>query len=630
MSEAVFESPLRMGLLGSPNSGKTTLFNALTGLRAKVGNYPGVTVERREGHIAVNGRRLIVLDLPGTYSMNAISPDERVVTRILDGEVAEAPEALVIVVDACTLERSLLFIAQVLQRDTPTCLVVTMTDELHSRGGALDLQRLERALGIPVRAVVGHRGLGLGALRSLLAHPEGWSRPHLRPPESAVERAAWAESILDSVLLRRPGAHRMTDAIDRVVLHPVAGVALFAVVMVTFFQLIFAWATPAMDVIDAGVAGSIAAVRAVLPPGLATDFITDGLIAGVGAVVIFLPQIVLLFTLLYILEDLGYMARAAFVIDRVMGRIGLEGRCFVSLLSSYACAVPGIMATRTIPSQRNRLATMLVAPLMTCSARLPLYALLIGAFVPATTVLGFLGIQGLALLGLYLLGALAALLVAAVLKQTVLRGEVLPFYMELPPYRFPTMRLLASQVWGAAWAFVRRAGTIILAVSVVLWMLLSFPRVEAPPQLNERQAARFALEHSIAGHAGRALEPVIEPLGFDWKIGVGLLASLAAREVIVATLAQIYASADDEASLREAIRNDVDVRTGQPVFTAATVASLLVFFVFALQCMSTLAILRRETNSWRWPAFAFGYLLVVAYAASFATYRIATALSGAT
>ena len=630
MSEAVLGSPLRMGLLGSPNSGKTTLFNALTGLRAKVGNYPGVTVERREGHIAVNGRRLIVVDLPGTYSMNAISPDERVVSRILDGEIAEAPGALLIVVDACTLERSLLFVAQVLQRDTPTCLVVTMTDELHSRGGALDLQRLERALGIPVRAVVGHKGLGLGALRSLLAHPEGWSRPHLRPPESAVERAAWAESILGSVLTRRPGAHRMTDAIDRVVLHPVAGVALFGVVMVAFFQLIFAWATPAMDFIDAAVAGSIAAARAVLPPGLATDFITHGLIAGVGAVLIFLPQIVLLFSLLYLLEDLGYMARAAFVIDRVMGSIGLEGRCFVSLLSSYACAVPGIMATRTIPSQRNRLATMLVAPLMTCSARLPVYALLIGAFVPATTVLGFLGVQGLALLGLYLLGALAALLVAAALKHTILRGEPLPFYMELPPYRIPTLRLLASQVWGAAWAFVRRAGTIILAASIVLWTLLTFPRVEAPPQLNDREAARFALEQSVAGRAGHALEPAIEPLGFDWKIGVGLLASLAAREVIVATLAQIYASADEETSLREAIRNDVDPRTGRPVFTAATVASLLVFFVFALQCMSTLAILRRETNSWRWPAFAFGYLLVVAYAASFATYRIATALSGAT
>ena len=630
MSEAVVASPLRLGLLGSPNSGKTTLFNALTGLRAKVGNYPGVTVERREGQLVVEGRHLVVVDLPGTYSMNAISPDERVVTRILDGEIADAPEALVIVADACTLERSLLFVAQVLQRDAPICLVVTMTDELHSRGGVLDLRRLERALGIPVRGVIGHKGLGLGALRRLLAHPESWSRPHLRPPAGAAERAAWVDSVLGSVLLRRPGANRITDAIDRVVLHPVAGVALFAVVMVTFFQLIFAWATPAMDFIDAAVGHSSVAVRAALPPGLATDFLAEGLIAGVGAVIIFLPQIVLLFSLLYLLEDLGYMARAAFVIDRVMGSIGLEGRCFVSLLSSYACAVPGIMATRTIPSPRNRLATMLVAPLMTCSARLPVYALLIGAFVPATTVLGFLGVQGLALLGLYLIGSLSALAVAAVLKHTVLRGEALPFYMELPPYRVPTLRLLVSQVWGAAWAFLRRAGTIILAASIVLWALLTFPRVEPSPELNAREAALYTLEHSAAGRAGHAVEPAIEPLGFDWKIGVGLLASLAAREVIVSTLAQIYASAEDATSLREAIRNDIDPRTGRPVFTAATVASLLVFFVFALQCMSTLAVLRRETNSWRWPAFAIGYLLVFAYAASFATYRIASALTAAT
>jgi ferrous iron transport protein B len=627
VSEAVLNPPLRLGLLGSPNSGKTTLFNALTGLRAKVGNYPGVTVERREGHCAVEGRRLVVVDLPGIYSLNAISPDEQVVSRILDGDFEGAPEALVIVADACTLERSLLFVAQVLQRDVPICLAVTMTDELHSRGGVLDLKRLERALGIPVRGVVGHRGLGLDSLRRLLVHPESWSRPHLRPPTDDAARAAWVDSVVASVLTRRPGANRVTDAIDRVVLHPVAGVVLFAVVMVTFFQVIFAWATPAMDFIDGAVVSSSAAIRGTLPPGLATDFLADGLIAGVGAVVIFLPQIVMLFSLLYLLEDLGYMARAAFVIDRVMGRIGLEGRCFVSLLSSYACAVPGIMATRTIPSPRNRLVTMLVAPLMTCSARLPVYALLIGAFVPATTVFGFLGVQGLALLGLYLLGAVAALIVAAVLKHTVLRGEAMPFYMELPPYRVPTLRLLVSQVWGAASAFLRRAGTIILAASIVLWTLLTFPRAEPPPELAPGQAARYALEHSAAGRAGHALEPAIEPIGFDWKIGVGLLASTAAREVIVATLAQIYAASDDESSLREAIRSDVDPRTGEPVFTTATVASLLVFFVFALQCMSTLAILRRETNSWRWPAFAVGYLLAVAYAASFATYRIATALT---
>jgi ferrous iron transport protein B len=312
-----------------------------------------------------------------------------------------------------------------------------------------------------------------------------------------------------------------------------------------------------------------------------------------------------------------------------MGRVGLEGRSFVSLLSSYACAVPGIMATRTIPSTRNRMVTILVAPLMTCSARLPVFALLIGAFVPPTQVWGPIGLQGLTLLGLYLLGAVSALLVAAVLKRTLLSGESLPFYMELPSYRWPPLRLIVSQVWSSASAFLRRAGTIILAATVVLWALLSFPRVTAPEDLAPSQQARFELEHSLAGRAGHALEPVVAPLGFDWKIGVGLFASLAAREVIVATLAQIYAATDQETSLRAAVRADVDPRTGRKVFTPATVASLLVFFVYALQCMSTLAVIRRETHSWRWPVFAFSYLLVLAYGASFVTYRIASALGGA-
>jgi ferrous iron transport protein B len=475
---------LRLGLVGSPNSGKTTLFNALTGLRAKVANYPGVTVERREGETSVRGRRLVVVDLPGTYSLDPISPDERVVSRVLDGHLSDPPDALVMVADACSLERSLLVLAQVLKRGTPTCLVVTMTDELVARGGELDLPRLERALGIPVCGVVGHRGLGIGAMRELLARPEEWSQPHLPAPEAAAERAAWVESILTNVIRRRPGRNALTDSVDRVVLHPVAGSLLFVVVMVTFFQVIFAWATPAMDAIDAAIGVGAEAARAALPAGLLADFVADGLITGVGAVVIFLPQIVLLFSLLYLLQDVGYMARAAFVIDRLMGRVGLEGRSFVSLLSSYACAVPGIMATRTIPSTRNRMVTILVAPLMTCSARLPVFALLIGAFVPPIRVWGPIGLQGLTLLGLYLLGAVSALLVAAVLKRTLLSGESLPFYMELPSYRWPPLRLIASQVWGSASAFLRRAGTIILAATVVLWALLSFPRVTAPEPLR--------------------------------------------------------------------------------------------------------------------------------------------------
>jgi len=622
VSAAAPTAPLRLGLVGSPNSGKTTVFNALTGLRAKVGNYPGVTVERREGAADFDGRRSVIIDLPGTYSLSPISPDEEVVVRVLDGELSEAPQALAVIADACTLERSLLMIAQVLRRGIPSCLVLTMTDEFQARGGQLDLPRLERALGIPVIGVVGHRGIGFDALRKLLAKPEDWSRPHLLPPEEIHARAGWVDSILDHVLIRRPGESRKSELVDRVILHPVAGPLLFAAVMVTFFQLIFAWAKPAMDFIDAGVALLGKTVHAQLPAGLFADFLADGLIAGVGSVIIFLPQIVLLFALLYLLEDIGYMARAAFVIDRVMARVGLEGRAFVSLLSSYACAVPGIMATRTIPSPRHRLVTILVAPLMTCSARLPVYALLIGAFVPAVRVAGPLGLQGLVLLALYAIGSLTALLVASVLTRTLLREDAMPFYMELPPYRVPTAKLLASQVARSAWAFLRRAGTIILAVSIALWCLLSFPRQPAPVGASPAEASRYALEHSLAGRAGHAIEPLIAPLGFDWKIGIGLIASLAAREVIVATLAQIYAASDQDTSLRAAIQRDVDPRTGEKVFDAPTVASLLVFFVFALQCMSTLAIMRRETNSWRWPAFAFSYLLALAYAASFATHHI--------
>ena len=621
---------LRLGLIGSPNAGKTTLFNALTGLRARVGNYPGVTVERREGEIELAGRPAIVIDLPGTYSLEPISEDERVVTRVLDGDIpgVPAPDALVIVADACSLARSLLLIGQVLQRQQPSCLVLTMIDELRARGGELDLERLADALGIPVLGVVGHRGLGLREVRATLGHPERWPRPAIPPPADWQERAAWADSIADHVIGRPPERHRTSEAIDRVVLHPLWGSLLFAAVMIIFFQLIFSLATPAMDWIDGAIGSGSLAVRSALPPGLLADFVADGLIAGVGSVLVFLPQIALLFALLFLLEDLGYMARAAFVVDRVMGRIGLEGRSFVALLSSYACAVPGIMATRTVPSPRDRLVTILVAPLMTCSARLPVYVLLIGAFVPADAAFGPIGMQGLVMLGLYVLGATSALLVAAILKRLLLPGEGLPFSMELPSYRVPTLSLWASQVWRSVSAFLRRAGTIILATSIVLWALLTFPRVEAPAGLSHEQSQRYALENSYAGRLGHAIEPAIAPIGFDWKIGVGLVASLAAREVIVTTLAQVYAASDEGASLREAIRRDTDPRTGKPTFSPATVASLLVFFVFALQCMSTLAVMRRETNSWRWPAFAFSYLLCVAYLASFVTYRVVGALSG--
>ena len=619
---------LRLALVGSPNSGKTTLFNGLTGLRAKVGNYPGVTVERREGAVRFGDQQALVMDLPGTYSLDPIGPDEEVVCNVLSGNLDGEPEphALVIVAEAASIARSLPFIGRLLRLGKPTCLALTMVDELQARGGKIDIARLERALGIPVIPIVGNRGIGFERLRSTVSQWQSWNQPAIPPPAGAEERLAWSESIYENVMDSPPGSNRLTDAIDRVVLNPAMGTALFFLVMLIFFQAIFRFAAPAMDWIDSGIGSAGAWAQTALPAGVLADFVSEGLIGGVGAVIIFLPQIVLLFALLYFLEDIGYMARAAFVIDRLMARIGLDGRCFVALLSSYACAVPGIMATRTIASPGNRLVTILVAPLMTCSARLPVYALLIAAFVPSTGVWGPIGLQGLTLFGLYLLGALSALGVAALLKRRVGAQEDPPFFLELPPYRRPTLKLWLSQVWGSAYAFLRRAGTIILCVAIVLWVLLHFPKVEAPSQFSESEAKRYAIEHSFAGRMGHAIEPIIEPLGFDWKIGVGLIASLAAREVIVSTLAQIYAASDEESSLREAIRKDRHPETGQLVFDKATVASLLVFFVFALQCISTLAVMRRETNSWRWPGFAFAYLSAVAYISSFITYQLVSRL----
>jgi len=623
--------PLRVCLVGAPNSGKTTLFNRLTGSRARVGNYPGVTVERREGRARGLGRELALLDLPGAYSLEPETPDEQVVHDVLENRLpGEAPpDAVLMVADATTLRRGLSLILDVIEHsgDRPCALAVTMIDELRARGGNVNWSRLGRLLGVPVFPIVGHRGVGFDALRAGLASPESWSERQSPPAthDHPEARFARADEILAEVETTPADRDHRTDAVDRILLHPVFGVLAFLAVMVAVFQSIFAWAVPVMDWIDSGFGALARASSAALPPGILTDLWTDGVIAGVGSVVIFLPQIVILFTLIHFLEGVGYMARAAFVVDRIMGWFGLQGRSFVVLLSCYACAVPGIMAARTIPNPRDRLATILVAPFMTCSARLPVYTLLIAAFVPATSVLGGLGLQGLVMLGLYLLGASVAIVSAALLKSTIVRGRPSTFFMELPPYRVPTLRLLASQVWRSAWAFLKRAGTIIFTVSLVLWALLAFPSAPVDPTASAEAQATANLEASAAAHIGRALEPAIEPLGFDWRIGVGLVASLAAREVIVSTLAQIYAvgDPDDFEGLRTALVRDVDPATGQPTFTLATALSLLMFFVFALQCMSTIAVMARETGSWLWPAFAFSYMLGLAYGASLITYQVA-------
>lgn len=623
-------SYLSIALLGAPNSGKTTIFNALTGSRAKVGNYPGVTIDKRVGELRKAKRSVRVVDLPGSYSLRGETLDEKIVERVLSGSVTteQKPDALLLVADATTLARGLGMVREVLavHGDQPIALVVTMIDEMRARGGNLNFGKLSQQLGIPIFPVVGHRGVGLDALLQALESPETWKRARPVPQnETPEQRFAWVDRICGDIGANIMKPDSKSDRLDSWLLHPFFGAIAFLAVMVFLFQSIFTWAVPAMDGIEA-VFGEISRIsRDVLPASLVADLWADGVVAGVGSVLVFLPQIIILFALIHVLEDVGYMARAAFLVDRIMGWVGLQGRSFVVLLSCSACAVPGILAARTIPSPRDRLATILVSPFMTCSARLPVYTLLIAAFIPARSVLGPVGIQGLTMLGLYLLGAFTALASAALLKATVVRGRLATFYMELPPYRLPTLKLLSSQVWHSTRAFLKRAGTIIFAASIVVWAALNFPRAADNPDLSAEAQAQAQLETSVAGRLGKAMEPAIRPLGYDWKVGVGLVASLAAREIIVATLAQIYAvgDPDDFDGLRGALHRDVNPQTGEPVFNIAVALSLLVFFVFALQCTSTIAVMARETGSWKWPAFAFSYMLGLAYASAFVTYRLA-------
>lgn len=620
-----------VALVGAPNTGKTTLFNALTGSRAKVGNYPGVTVERREGKIRGIANAVQLIDLPGAYSLNPETLDERVVEDMLSGQIPgeRKPDAILVVADATTLERGLALVLQVLSAhpDSPVAVAITMIDELRARGGRVNFDLLARRLGISVFPIVGNRGVGMDVLLRALAGSSRWSRGGaIQPAESVEARFAQVDALWAQIQQHPLRRDERTDRIDRVLLHPVWGGLIFVSVMIFVFQSIFTWAVPAMDGIDGLFAALGRLSRSVMPDSLLTDLWTDGILAGVGSVMIFLPQIIILFTLIHFLEDIGYMARAAFVVDRVMGWFGLQGRSFIVLLSCYACAVPGIMAARSIPNPRDRLATILVAPFMTCSARLPVYTLLIAAFIPAVSVGLGIGLQGLVMLALYLLGAVTAVVSAALLKATVIRGHVSTFYMELPPYRFPSVRLLTSQVWRSAKAFLKRAGTIVFTATVIVWALLNFPRAEVDPEATPAVQAQMNLEASFGAQIGRAIEPVIAPLGYDWKIGAGLIASFAAREIIIATLAQIYAvgDANDFEGLRGALKADVDPRTGEPVFTLPVTLSLLVFFVFALQCTSTIAVMARETGGWRWPLFALSYMMALAWSGAFVTYRISS------
>jgi ferrous iron transport protein B len=628
---------LHLALVGSPNSGKTTLFNALTGMRAKTGNYPGVTVDRRAGRaLHVAGPRAVwISDLPGLYSLDAISEDESVAVRVLRGELPgePRPDGVLFIADATTLPRSLPMLAEVMALGMPVALVLTMVDELKARGGELDLFRLRRLLGVPVVGVVGNRGLGLDDLRMVLPEPAAWAEAApangalpIPPPDAGLAaRFVWADQVLAAGQRRAPGPSETTRRLDRVLLHPLFGLLIFFAFIAAFFQAIFSWAQPAMDFCGATMESLADRLLAAWPEdGIAAELLADGVVRGVGAVIVFVPQIALLFAMIHFFEASGYLARAAFVVDRVMGWAGLEGRCFIALLSSYACAVPGILATRSIPGPRDRLATILVAPLTTCSARLPVYAVLIAAFVPATPVVGWFTLQGLTLFGLYLLGGVSAVLFAALFKRGLLRGASLPFYLELPPYRWPSLKSVLMQTWSRVRVFLKDAGSVILIGSIVLWFFLNFPRGTPPPGATPTEARQARLEGSFAADVGHAMEPVTAPLGFDWKVNVGLIGSFAARELMISTMAQIYAHHDDKdyVGLAATLRAP-DPATGRPRMTQASAFSLLAFYVYALLCLSTVAAARRETGGWKWPIFMLLYMTALAYGAAFVVHQVA-------
>lgn len=793
------ETPTVM-LAGNPNAGKTNLFNALTGLRQKVANYPGVTVERVEGrwtlpaldassdgasdfrassngdkssnakksngfhsnnHLAsnalfsatnetetievasLNDVRLLddnqvpsekitarVIDLPGLYSLDALSPDELIARKCLAGEMQDlaAPDCIVAVVDATNLERNLFLVTQLLDFDSPLVVALTMFDLAQKRGLEIDIEKLSARLSVPVVPVVVSERRGLTelarAVRSQISsaiHQDktffaakhfAWrdaisSNGDASSHDSSVwqdaiaRRYKWIEATVaesvgskdkpvgqsakSSTQLRSKKAespHDMTSRIDRWATHKVFGLLIFLAVMLLVFQAIFAWATLPMELIDNGFGTLGEAVRATLPTGLLTDLLVDGIIAGVGGVLVFLPQISLLFLFIALLEDTGYMARAAFLMDRLMRAAGLHGKAFVPLLSSFACAIPGIMATRTIENPRDRIATILIAPLMSCSARLPVYTLMIAAFFADRKVFGFLSLGAIIIMAMYALGIVTAIVVALLLKRTVLRAPVPPLVMEMPPYRAPHLPTILQTVWTRAFMFVRRAGTIILAISIILWALVTFPRTtvddistatnieagqsiapndealnderakletaravvaqatretgmeaqgETAPQIAESgdhaqisNEAGAQLRNSFAGRFGHFIEPVIAPLGFEWRTGIGLIASFAAREVFVSTMSIVYNVGADKGeeppSLIDAFHN-ARRADGSPVWTPLTAVSLMVFFVLACQCMSTVAITRRETNSWKWAMFMVVYMLVLAYAASFIVYQ---------
>ncbi|MBK0393045.1 ferrous iron transporter B [Ramlibacter algicola] len=621
MKEAVIHlhPPGRLAaLVGNPNAGKTALFNRLTGSSQKVANYAGVTIERKEGRLALaSGKTVRVLDLPGTYSLHPRSPDERITCDVLLGTAQgeKRPDLVVCVLDATNLRRSLRLVLGVQRMGLPCVVALNMADLAAQRGLRIDAQALSRELGVPVVTTVAVEGNGDAALRDLLERPEVWTQaaaPVARNddvPDHEVVRG-----ILERLGLDTAAPHLASDRIDRVVLHPVLGPVLLAVLLFLVFQAVFAWAEVPKGVIE-GAAGWISdGITAALPDGLLRSFLVDGLVAGVGGVLVFLPQILILFFFILVLEESGYLPRAAFLLDRLMGGVGLSGRSFIPLLSSFACAIPGIMATRTISNPRDRLVTIMIAPMMTCSARLPVYALLIGAFIPHRDIGAGIELQGLVLFVLYVAGIVGSLAVAWILKRTTAKGLPRPLMMELPTYHWPHWRNVALGLWQRAVIFLRRVGGIILVLTIALWVLATFPGAPA-------DATRPAIEYSFAGMLGKGLAVLLAPIGFNWQISIALVPGLAAREVAVSSLGTVYALSGVKDNAAQALGPII-----AQSWSLATALSLLAWYVFAPQCLSTLATVKRETGGWKWALVMAGYLFALAYVASFATYRIALAL----
>ena len=607
-----------VAVAGSPNAGKSALFNALTGARQKVGNYPGVTVERHSGRATLaDGRPVELVDLPGAYSLDPASPDEAVTRDVLLGKQAgeRLPDALLIVVDASNLDNHLRFALQLIELGLPTIVALNMLDLARRDGLELDSRKLSKKLGVPVIETVAVRRRGIAELHSALADMLAAPRCPARAdaPADLVQLQRRAREISTASVVSESPVRRWSHVLDSVLLHPIGGPIILAAILFVMFQAVFAWSETPVGWIEWGIAALGSAASAILPEGILQSLVVDGIITGVGAVVVFLPQILILFAVILLLEASGYMVRAAFLMDRLMHGAGLSGRAFIPLLSSFACAVPGIMATRTIDNEKDRLATILVAPLMTCSARLPVYTLIIAAFIPAREIGYGIGLQGLVMFGLYVVGVAGALAASLVIRRTVVRGGGGGFMMELPKYQWPALRDVIIGLWQRALIFLKRAGTIILVTTVALWALASFPR--AGP--GESQ-----VEVSVAGQIGDAIHTIVKPIGFNEDISLALLPAMAAREVAVSAIATVYAiDASDEEAAAASLADRLRGR-----WSLATALAFLAWFVFAPQCISTIAVTRRETNSWRWPMFMLGYMFALAYLAAGATYWTAVAL----